>query len=78
ARRRRRPTRISLAHLRAAAGGPGAAPFHDVLNKLLLGEADFNPCLRRIDAVGHSSGWDILAGIVTALEYCTEPFNKES
>lgn len=62
--------RISLAHLRAAAAGQGAAPFHDVLIRLLRGEKTFDSCLRRIDAVGHSSGWDILTGIVTTIEFC--------
>ena len=26
--------------------------------------SDLNACLGRLDAVGHSSGWDALAGIV--------------
>lgn len=65
--------RISLAHLRAAAAGQGAAPFHDMLNGLLRCDATFEPYLWRIDAVGHSSGWDILTGIVTTLESCIQP-----
>lgn len=60
--------RISLAHMRAAAAGQGAAPFHDILIDLLRGEETFDAVLRRIDAIGHSSGWDILSGIVTTLE----------
>lgn len=60
--------RISLAHLRAAAAGQGALPFHDVLVELLRGEENFEPCLGRIGAVGHSSGWDILTGIATTVE----------
>lgn len=60
--------RISLAHMRAAAAGQGAAPFHDTLIDLLRGERTFDACLRRIDAIGHSSGWDILSGIVTTIE----------
>lgn len=60
--------RISLAHLRAAATGQGAAPFHDILVGLMRGESTFDKYLRRIDAVGHSSGWDILTGIVTTIE----------
>ncbi len=62
--------RISLAHLRAAAAGQGAAPFHDIVNCVLRNDDAFDHCLRRIDAVGHSSGWDILTGIVTTLESC--------
>jgi hypothetical protein len=60
--------RISLAHLRAAAAGWGAAPFHDMLVALLLGENSLDGCIRRIGAIGHSSGWDALAGILTAIE----------
>lgn len=59
---------ISLAHLRTAASGLGAAPFHDMLNELLLGGESLDQCLRRIDAIGHSSGWDILTGILTTME----------
>ena len=56
--------RISLAHLRAAAAGWGAAPFHDMLVELLLWGKSLGGCIRRIDAIGHSSGWDILVGIL--------------
>ncbi|MDR0361116.1 MAG: DUF2877 domain-containing protein [Planctomycetota bacterium] len=60
--------RISLAHLRAAAAGWGAAPFHDLLTEVLLGREAFDKTLRRIAAIGHTSGWDILMGILTTAE----------
>jgi hypothetical protein len=61
--------RISLAHLRAAVTGEGAAPFHDILCEAMRGRETFDGCLRRIDAIGHSSGWDVLAGMAAAIEW---------
>ncbi|MDR1518720.1 MAG: DUF2877 domain-containing protein [Planctomycetota bacterium] len=60
--------RISLAHLRAAAAGQGAAPFHDALIELNRGGEALDGCLRRIGGIGHSSGWDALAGMAATLE----------
>jgi hypothetical protein len=59
---------ISRAHLAAAADGVGAAALHAALASLSgpdtprMGEA-----VSAIDAIGHSSGWDALAGVVYAL-----------
>jgi hypothetical protein len=55
---RTRTSRISAAHLEAAAGGEAAAAFHDALNG-----GPLEPLL----ALGHSSGWDMLAGAMLAL-----------
>ena len=60
--------RISLAHLRCAAMGLGAEAVHEVL-AFLTGLSDRSPendILPVIDELGHSSGWDILAGIIMA------------
>jgi hypothetical protein len=54
----RRSSRISAAHLAAAASGEASAAFHDALAGGPLG-----PLL----ALGHSSGWDMLAGAMLAL-----------
>lgn len=55
---------IAWAHLRAAARGEGSAALHLALAALIGGDA---PDLAAIDAIGHSSGWDALAGAVAVL-----------
>jgi len=56
---------ISAAHLRAAAAGQMHEALHQLLDDLAAWEApDLNPALERLDRVGHTSGWDALAGIV--------------
>jgi hypothetical protein len=56
---------LSIAHLAAAAAGEAHEAVHGLLEDLSAWEApDLNPALARLDAVGHSSGWDALAGIV--------------
>ena len=54
-----RTSALSAAHLAAAAAGQGHEALHEVLN----GSAD----AARLDAVGHCSGWDALAGAVAVL-----------
>lgn len=51
---------ISAAHLAAAAAGEAHEALHDVLN----GKLD----LEALDAVGHTSGWDALAGALAVLK----------
>jgi hypothetical protein len=56
---------ISAAHLAAAAGGQVHEALHEVLESLSAWQVpDLHPALGRLDAVGHTSGWDALAGIV--------------
>ncbi|MBI3507856.1 MAG: DUF2877 domain-containing protein [Proteobacteria bacterium] len=55
---------IAWAHLQAAARGEGSAALHAALAALMAGTA---PDLDAIDAIGHSSGWDALAGAVAVL-----------
>ena len=56
--------RISFAHLECAAEGECGEAVNDAILALASGgEAD----LDRIDAIGHTSGWDALAGAVLAL-----------
>ena len=63
-----RTSAISAAHLEAAAEGEGAAALHDTLAALADGDtAAAIGALRRLDRIGHSSGWDALAGAVAAL-----------
>jgi len=54
-----RTSAISAAHLTAAAAGHA----HEALHRILEGDLD----LDALDAVGHCSGWDALAGAVAVL-----------
>lgn len=65
---RERTSDISLAHLAAAADGEGAAALHDTLAAAAASDhAAAGDGLRRLDRIGHSSGWDALAGAVAGL-----------
>lgn len=60
---------ISGAHLAAAAEGAGSATLHAVLGHVLAGGVNRLPAaLAAIDTIGHSSGWDALAGIAVTLQ----------
>ena len=60
-----RTSPISAAHLAAAAAGQVHEALHEVLENLSAWQVpDLHPSLARLDAVGHTSGWDALAGIV--------------
>jgi hypothetical protein len=55
---------ISCAHLRCAADGAGAAVLHDTLAALVSpGAPGLGARLDAVAAMGHSSGWDALAGM---------------
>ena len=56
--------RISLAHLACAAEGECGEAVNDAIVALIGGDA---VDLDRIDAIGHTSGWDALAGVSLAL-----------
>jgi hypothetical protein len=59
---------ISRAHLAAAADGMGAAPLHSALASLCGPDTPrMEEALSAIDAIGHSSGWDALAGAAYTL-----------
>ena len=62
--------RISYAHLACAAEGECAEAVNDAIVAVIAGEpAD----LARIDALGHTSGWDALAGATLALAALSAP-----
>lgn len=69
---RERTNRISRAHLMQAAEGRGAKVFHDVVRTMLAGGGDYSALIARIAAVGHTSGWDALAGILLASAWILE------
>jgi hypothetical protein len=56
---------ISYAHLSCAAEGQGAGAIHDTLAALCVhGAPRLREHLGAVGALGHSSGWDALAGVV--------------
>lgn len=60
---------ISYAIFSDLALGHGPEPLHDLIGGLLEGR-DLDPVLEaalRLTAIGHSSGWDMLAGAVTGM-----------
>ena len=60
---------ISFGHLAVAAAGGGSAPIDALLTALLGGErGEFRQLLDAIDTVGHTSGWDCVAGVLTTTE----------
>ena len=63
-----RTNAISIAHLRAAGAGAGHEALHEILNSLLTGDGAALPAqLAAVDRIGHSSGWDSLAGMCVTL-----------
>lgn len=70
---RKRSNAISVAHLEAAAKGEGAQGLHDVLVRLVSRKnRDVITCLEAIDNIGHTSGWDSLAGLVVACSFIAD------
>ncbi len=60
---------ISAQHLYAAAEGWGSAALHDLLRALCTTDATKQlSALDRLSAVGHTSGWDALAGLYVTLQ----------
>ena len=57
---------ISAAYLRCASKGHASAVLFDALQSVLSGGRDLEARLDAIHAVGHTSGWDSLAGAATA------------
>ena len=66
---RERTNRISLAHLDCAAQGLASLPLHHLLNAVLNGnDVEVAQLANDINQIGHTSGWDIAAGMAFALE----------
>jgi len=60
---------LSHCFLRTAAAGHIGAGLHEAVSSLVRGDADH--AIAAIRDIGHSSGWDMMAGIVTALDAVT-------
>jgi hypothetical protein len=60
---------ISFALLQDLANGHAIAPLHQLVNDILGGESFeiIHPSILQLTRVGHSTGWDMLAGLVTGL-----------
>lgn len=63
---------ISFAHLSAAAEGFGHEAIHHLINSVMEGGADFSRALDAVHAIGHTSGWDALAGVAAAFNAWSE------
>ena len=62
-------TAISAAHLAAAGEGQGSAALHALLNDVLCGRhMDLETRLAAVGRIGHTSGWDTLAGSLAVLD----------
>ena len=60
---------VSLAHLDAASEGLASAEIHRALAAIMDGRPEaVRNTLASIDGIGHTSGWDAMAGVVTTLD----------
>ena len=65
ARARFRTNKISFVHLSCAARGEGSAAVHNIILNIYENSAQkLKACIDDIDTIGHTSGWDTLAGII--------------
>jgi hypothetical protein len=61
---------ISYAHLQSASAGYGAAALHNAIAMIVCGRTlDIQSAIKRVAAIGHTSGWDALAGAVAACRH---------
>ena len=60
---------ISFTLLRDLANGHAIAPLHHIVNVLISGESldSIYPSVSKLTRVGHSTGWDLLTGLLTGL-----------
>ena len=59
---------LSGAHLGAAAEGLGHAALHDLIGAILAGDSEkIREALCAATSIGHTSGWDAVAGAVAML-----------
>jgi hypothetical protein len=60
---------ISFTLLKDLAAGHAIAPLHSIINGLLGGESfeNIDPFISQLTQVGHSTGWDMLTGLLAGL-----------
>jgi Protein of unknown function (DUF2877) len=69
-----RTTDIGRAHLAAAAEGLGGAQLHAVLSAIMRGQSEqIQAACAALGRVGHTSGWDALAGALLVLRATANP-----
>lgn len=55
---------VALAHLSAASEGLGTVGIHQAIETIIAGRSGaFGGAVKGIDAIGHTSGWDAMAGV---------------
>jgi len=60
---------IALAHLNAASEGLGSLGVHDALSAILEGcPHNIEKTLIVLDSIGHTSGWDAMAGVIVTFD----------
>ena len=65
---RARTGKISFAHLSCAADGEGAQALHEAITGVAANDASaITAAIAGLDEIGHSSGWDALAGAVAVM-----------
>lgn len=65
---RERTGKISFAHLSCAADGEGGEALHDAIVGVAANDASaITAAIADLDEIGHSSGWDALAGAVVGM-----------
>ena len=66
---RTRTNLISFTLLKDLSEGHGLAPLHEIVHGLLCGvdQARMQPSVQQLTRVGHSTGWDVLTGLLTGL-----------
>jgi len=75
---RSRTNIISFAHLASAANGEGNAALHRILSAMNGQKTQrLTESLSIMDTVGHSSGWDAVAGLVLVLKACAAIESEE-
>jgi hypothetical protein len=68
-----RTSLISAAHLRLAAQGQGGEALHALIAALVSGQAArIKTAVAGLERVGHTSGWDMLAGVLLAAHVLRE------
>jgi hypothetical protein len=76
---------ISFALLSDLVHGHAIAPLHQIANDLFCGQSFkyLQPYVYQLTSIGHSTGWDLLAGLLTGLftmsqsHYCISSFNLD-
>jgi hypothetical protein len=61
---------ISYAHLQSASAGYGSAALHNAISMIVCGRTvEIQYAITRAASIGHTSGWDALAGAVAACRH---------